>query len=140
MTETASYKILVFPSGKLPDQYLNMILSKWLRSLKYGNDYFKLTESDSYFEHYNSFIRKLLSQPETEVRIAALSDDLDVALGWSVSRGSILDYVHVHTHMRKQGIGSALIPKGITSITHLTRVAMAIWQSKYPEFIFNPFQ
>lgn len=140
MTENASYQVIMFPGEKLPEQYLNMILSKWLRSLRYGNDYFKLTDSDSYFLHYNVFIRKLLHTPETQVRIAALSDNHDVVLGWSVSRGPVLDYCHVHKDMRNKGIGAALIPKDTTTITHLTRIAMAIWQSKYPSFIFNPFQ
>lgn len=139
-SETASYQVLMFPAKDLPDRYLNMILSKWLRSLKFSNDYFKLIDNDSFFAHYNVFIRRILSLPDTQVRLAVLSDDDDVVLGWSVSRGEILDYVHVHKNMRKIGIGSALIPDRTKSVTHMTRPAMAIWQSKYSHFVFNPFQ
>lgn len=134
-----SYDIVVYMGKNLPEQYRNMILSKWMRSLKYENDFFRLADSASFFEYYNRYIDHILNKPGTEVRLAALSDNRDVVLGWSISRGEILDYVHVRRDMRKQGIGSDLVPKTITTITHLTRPALLIWQSKYPGFIFNPF-
>lgn len=136
---SSTYSILSYPAKDLPPQYLNMILSKWLRSLKYGNDYYRLIDSAAYFAHYNNFILHLLKKPDTIVRLAVLTDDHDVVLGWSVHRGDVLDFIHVHKDMRKQGIGSSLLPKDIKTITHITTPAMFIWSSKYPHFIFNPF-
>jgi GNAT superfamily N-acetyltransferase len=72
------------------------------------------------------------------VRLAVLSDDRDVVLGFSVSREDILDYVHVHKDMRKQGVATSLIPKDIKIITHLTKTALLVWP-KYENITFNPF-
>lgn len=116
-----------------------MIFSKWLRSLRYGNDFFKLIDPEAYYSRYEAMIQRILRAPETEVRLAVLSDDHDVVLGFSVSRGSALDYVHVHKIQRRQGIGKNLVPDGITTITHLTKTRLTIWGSKYGEWKFNPF-
>ncbi len=123
----------------MPQQYLNMILSKWLRSLRYGNDYYKLIESDAYYDNYNHFIFSLIKCKQSVVRLAVLTEDPDVVLGWSLYRGHILDFIHVHKDMRNQGIGTSLMPKEISTITHLTKVGMSIWNSKYPDLKFNPF-
>lgn len=135
----SSYSVISFPAKDLPEQYLNMILSKWMRALRYGNDYFKLVDSDSYFLYYNRFIKYLLQQKQTQVRLAVLSDNFDVVLGFAVYRGEVLDFVHVHKDMRKQGIARALVPDGITTFTHITRTAMNVWSEKRPELKFNPY-
>jgi GNAT superfamily N-acetyltransferase len=116
-----------------------LIFSKWLRSLRYGNDYFKLIDPPAYYAAYHRFIQNILNHPDTSVRLAVLSDDADVVLGFSVSRGTILDYVHVHKDQRRQGIGRQLVPKGIDTITHLTRTGLSIWGSKMAGVKFNPF-
>ncbi len=140
MTEP-SYSIIVFPGSKLPSQYIPMLFSRWLRSLRFGNPLFKKVRSKDYFRNYHTYIEKLLSKPDSQVRLAVLSDDHDVVLGFSVSREDVLDYVHVHTDYRKIGIGAKLIPEGITTFTHLTETATNIWQynEKYKELKFNPF-
>lgn len=116
-----------------------MVLSKWMRSLKYGNDYFKLVDNDAYFENYNVFIKHILNKKGVIVRLAVLTEDRDVVLGWSVFEGPILHFVHVHKDMRKQGIGTSLVPRGMKVITHLTKIGLSIWASKYQDVIFNPF-
>lgn len=118
--------------------YRNMIISRWARSYRFGNDYIKLADSDSYFEAYTLYISQVISSANTTVRIATLQDETDVALGFSVTRGDILDYVHVQKDFRKQGIGAFLVPKNIKVITHLTRTAIRLW-GKVPDTIFNPF-
>lgn len=139
-TGVDSYKILVFgPTERVPDQYHSLIYSKWMRSYRYGNDYIKLADSDSYYATYIRHITRVLSDSQTVVRLAVLSDDKDVVLGFSVSRGTILDYVHVHKDMRRIGIGTKLIPPGIEWFTHLTRTAMTIWGSKYKDWKLNLF-
>ena len=135
---TSSYQILQFPGAKLPKCYTSLIYSKWLRSLRYGNDYFKLIDPESYYHTYNKHIDFILGHPDTTVRLAVLSDNHDVVLGFSIIRNTILDYVHVHKDQRNHGIGRTLVPSGILTITHLTKIALAIWP-KYPKVKFNPF-
>jgi hypothetical protein len=138
-SKESSYKVISFNAIIMPKQYINMIYSKWLRSLRFGNDYFKLIEPKAYFEAYNAYIKTILERPTTTVRIAALTDDLDVALGFSVAENNTLHYVHVHRDNRKQGIGRSLVPFKVETITHITKTGLVIWAEKLPTAIFNPF-
>lgn len=135
----SSYRVITYPGPELPGTYRPMILSKWLRSLRFGNDMYRLIDTDAYYRVYHALIEKILAQPETTVMIAALSEDPDVVIGFSVSRGTILDYVHVPREQRQQKIGTSLVPEGIDTITHLTKTALSIWGSKYGSWKFNPF-
>src|ERR1700751_1866539 len=56
-----SYTVLAFRGKDLPDQYLNLIRSKWMRSLRTGNDFFKLASAKEYYQAYGLFIPKILS-------------------------------------------------------------------------------
>ena len=133
-----SYDIISFKGNKLPFNYINLIYARWLRSLRFGNDYFNLINSKDYYSSYQKQISFLLQQPETTIKLAVLSDDHDVVLGFSISRGDILDYVHVHKDQRRQGIAKSLIPKEIKIITHLTKTALLVWP-KSENITFNPF-
>lgn len=135
-----NYLIIKKSGGALSTELKNMVLSKWLRSLRYGNDYFKLMDGDSYFQAYGHYISRLLLMPDCVVRLAVLNDDKDVCLGFSVIRGMTLDYCHVHHTQRKQGIGTALVPQNISVITHLTKTGMAIWRNKMYHAVFNPWK
>lgn len=140
-TPQASYQIISYRAQALPEAYRNMIYAKWMRSLRTGNDYFKLIQPRIYYDVYNQYIKSILARPLTIVRLAVLSDDPDVVLGFSVSEDShILHYCHVHTDSRNQGIGSSLVPFQVAVITHITKIGLSIWNSKYPDAIFNPFQ
>ena len=135
---TTSYDIIAFQGNKLPSNYHNLIYSRWLRSLRFGNDYYKLIDSKAYYDSYQKHVAYLIHHPEAVVKLAVLSDDHDIVLGFSVSRNYILDYVHVHKDQRRQGIGTSLVPKDITVVTHLTKTALLIWP-KHPNVTFNPF-
>lgn len=137
--EESSYRVIPFLGTTFPVTYRNMVYSKWMRSLRYGNDYFKLIDSKAYYATYDRYIGLLLERPKTVVRVALLSDDLDVALGFSVSEGHALHYVHVQKDMRNKGIGTSLVPFEVKTITHLTKNGLAIWSSKLPMASFNPF-
>lgn len=134
-----TYTIYAYPGVDFPDQYKNFVRSKWIRSYRYGNDFIKLADADSYFATYTYYITTLILKPETIVRLALLTEDTDVALGFSVSRGNILDYIHVHKDYRKSGIGMKLLPKNIDTFTHLTKTGMKLWPTKMPQAKFNPF-
>lgn len=135
-----TYVVFRYLGLTLPRTYTNFVISRWSKSYRYGNDYIKLIDSDSYFATYTTYIMRLLTQRETMVRIACLADEPDTALGFSVTRGNILDYVHVHKDARKHGIGSLLIPDGIETITHLTKTGLKLWPTKMPKVIFDPFK
>lgn len=134
-----TYTVISYPGILLPASYIGLVYSKWKRSLRYGNDYFRLITPESYYAAYDAYITKILRSANAVVRLAVLSDDHDVALGFAVTRGSILDYVHVQKDMRRYGIGTKLVPAEITTITHLTRTGLSIWGSKFKDWKFNPF-
>lgn len=147
----SAYTVVQYSGKDLPASYRGLIYSKWLRSLRHGNDYFKLIDGKSYYESYSAYISMLLLKPECVVRLAVLADDRDVVLGFSVSRGTVLDYVHVLrirlkvptgfdvTDYRRHGIGTKLIPKGIDTFTHITKTWLIVWGNKFPQWRFNPF-
>jgi GNAT superfamily N-acetyltransferase len=116
-----------------------MVLSKWMRSLRYGNDYFKLIDSDAFYNVYQRYLKNILNRPAATIRLAVLSDDHDVVLGFCVTEGGSLHYVYVQQEQRNKKIGAALIPKGIQVITHLTKAGMSIWHKKLSHLTFNPF-
>lgn len=114
------------------------IFSTWLRGLRYGNDWFELIESGAYYTEYHRVIESLLGLSNVSVRVACLKEDPEVILGYAIHSGAKLHWVHVKTAWRGIGIAKSLVPKEISTVTHLTKVGKAIL-SKHPEVRFNPF-
>ena len=137
--EQASFEIVAYPAKDLPKDYESFVYAKWLRSLKHGNDYFKLVDSDPFFAAYKVYIKALLSRPMCVLRFACLKDDPDTLLGWSLMERTTLHYVFVQYEFRNTGIAKALVPGTIDTITHLTKSGMSIWHNKLPSARFNPF-
>lgn len=134
----AGYVIDQVRGDELPHEFRNLVYSKWMRSLRFGNHFFKLIDSEAYYSSYKVYIDRVLRMPLTHIRFAVLADDRDVVLGFSVVRVNILDYVHVHKDQRRLGIGANLV-KGVDTFTHLTKTGMTIWNNKYSSWKFNPF-
>jgi len=145
-----TYKIVTYKAVNLPPQYINLVLSKFLRSLRYGNEYFKLIDKNSYFSVYDAYFKVLMSRPEAIIKLAVLSDDEDVVLGWSLTEPNKLHYVYVNSTHRKLGIGKELTRESFNTITHLTTIGLSIWGNKYNNdpsrevpgktlVVFNPF-
>jgi hypothetical protein len=132
----SSYKIIDFVGRNLPEQYHAMIYSKWRRSLRDGNDYFKLTEPMSFMKHYDLYIQSILNR--SNVMMAVLSDDEDVCLSWAVMSGSTLHYVWTHPEGRRTGIAKSIL-EPFDKFTHLTKTALIIWPKSFPEAKFDPF-
>lgn len=124
----------------MPDEFYPLILSKWLRSLRFGNDHYRVMESSAYYSQYGIIVNDILNQPDCKVRLAVLTDDHDNVQGFSVFREDILDYIYVHKDMRRIGIAATLLPKGIKQISHLTKTGVTIWEKKYGHWVFNPFE
>lgn len=135
----SQYAIVAHRGYQLPESYQPIVFSQWLRSLRFGNDFFKLIDSDDYFEAYHRYIEQVLDHPDAMVRFATLADNLDVVLGFSVCRDNILDYVYVGKDYRLIGIARSLVPAGVDTITHLTRTGLTIWGNKNKPWKFNPF-
>ncbi len=146
----STYSIIKYKSSELPKQYQSMVLSKWLRSLRHGNPLFKSIDSIPYYRQYQQYIELLLSRPNSIIRLAVLTDEPDTVLGFSVARDEILDYIYVNgpikgldedSTSRRKGIGRMLMPKTITTMTHVTLTAIDIWRNnpKYKKLKFNPF-
>lgn len=134
--------VLAFNGFELPAQYQNMVLSKWMRTLRYGNEYFKLIDSDAYYASYRTYITTMLAKQcptFATVRLALLTEDKDICLGWSVTEDSILHYVYVASEQRGRGLARLLVPQNIDTFTHLTKTGMSLWNTKAKEMKFNPF-
>lgn len=134
-----TYSVRGYWGHSLTENHRNLILSKWIRSLRHGNDFFRLMDYRPYHAAYQHYIVTTLSKPRAVVRFALLTDEPDVILGFSVTRENILDYIHVHKDCRKIGIGRSLVPDSIDTITHVTRTGLTIWGSKAKHWKFNPF-
>jgi hypothetical protein len=135
----STYKVISYPAAKLPPAYQSLIFAKWLRSLRYGNEIIKMIEPNAYFMAYHRYIEHLMQLPGATVRLAVLSDDRDVVLGFCMYRGSILYYIHVHKYMRGNGIAQSLTPKQISQFNHMTKAGEYLWQKRHKNWIFNPF-
>lgn len=136
--DLATYKIMKYRRG-IPSRYQNLVFAKWMRSYRHGNDYVKLANPDCYFEAYNRYITNILYRPDTILRLAVLSDEDDVVLGFSVIERDVLHYVLVGKDFRKQGIAKQLVPTEINWITHLTKIGLRLWAKELPQAQFNPF-
>lgn len=119
--------------------YKALVIAFWLRCLRQGSEFFSMTDPEIYYKAYSRVITSLLARPETTVRVAVLSDDHDVAAGWSVFEGGVLHFVFVKKEARKSGVGRALLPKGIHTFTHMTKMGRTIWKKKFKTVKFNPF-
>lgn len=138
-TPTASYKILKFHACKMPQSYRAMVFSEFLRSLRFGNEYFRLVDAEPYFHVYHAYFSVLLARPDAILQIAVLSDEHDTALGWSLTETDKLHYVYVKKDYRKLGIGRALVSEPFSRFTHVTKIGLSLWTSKAPNAKFNPF-
>jgi len=138
--EAPSYQVHSFAGGCLLQIYQNFVKSNWIRSYRNLNDYIKLTDAKAYYEHAQYAIKRVLLSADCVIRVAVLSDDFDVALGFSATHDNVLDYVYVARPYRGIGIASQLVPIKIESFTCITKHGLKIWPVKFPEAKFNPFQ
>lgn len=114
----------------------NFILSCWLKGLYYGDSWFSTIPKDLFMKQYHDILVRLLAAPGVSVRVACLKEDADVILGYSVSRGPILDWVFVKAAWRQIGIGKSLTPPDWATVSHLTKLGKAL---KPSHIVFNPF-
>lgn len=133
----SNYRIVVYLASQLPKDFKNLIMGPFLNSLRYGNDLFKLIDKDSYYSSYAKYIELLLQRPNTRLKIAVLSDE--TVLGWCMFENTVVHYIWVKEHQRRQGIARSLLPREFDTITHITNKGINIWVNKFPEVRFDPW-
>lgn len=114
----------------------NLILSTWLKGLYFGSDYFRTIDASDFFEHYNRLFNAYLDSHFSSVTIAALRNDPDVIVGYSIADEDTLHFVFVKKAWRKKGIGRMLVPVMPKVITFLTKVGKSL---KPDSVKFKPF-
>lgn len=120
---------LVTIRGPIPED-ISFIFATWLKGLRFGNDWYGLIDSKVYFRIYHMVIEQILSKPGSTVRVACLKEDPKVVLGYSVFSGERLDWIHVKKAWRSIGLAKDLVPKNITSVSHLTSVGRSILKKR----------
>lgn len=140
-SEVASFRILIM-AGTDPalEPYRALIFSRFLHSVRSGNNWFRKIDSHAFYPAYHKLLEQMLSRQGCVVRVAVLTDDPDVAVGWSIARPNILDYVFVKRDGRRQGIGRALLPEQFAVVTHLTSLGELYRDRHFPSVRFDPFK
>lgn len=115
----------------------NFILATFLRGLFYGESWFSLIDKKIFMEHYHKVVEYILNKPGISIKIACLSEDADVILGYAIYENDKLHWTFVKKNWRNIGIAKDLVPSNITTVTHLTKVGLSIIHKKSLQF--NPF-
>lgn len=113
----------------------NFVFATWLKGYYYGSKATKTISKTSFMMEYHKVIENILSKPSTQVAVAALKDDPDVIIGYSVFDGPVLHWVFVKDGWRKMGIAASLTDLPFTVCTHQTELGHKI----RPNLIFDPF-
>lgn len=111
-----------------PDWDSACIYATWRNSAYYGVP--RGTECPKgFFSNLTQKIKEILKT--AKVRIACLSDDPSIIIGYSVVSGTHLDWIYVKTEYRHMGIGKMLFPKDIETVTdHFTKIGRVIAEKK----------
>ena len=111
-----------------------LIYQTWLKGLYFGSSWFSKMDQKTFFQKYRIVINDLLLR--SQVFVAALKEDQDTVLGYSVIQENILHWIFVKTSWRKMGIAKRLLPDNINTVTHLTDLVRNILPKR---FKFDPF-
>jgi hypothetical protein len=117
----------------------NFIYSTWLLGVYYGDTIFKEMQKDAFMLAYHNLIDQIIKHDQIDIKIAALKEDTDTILGYSVGNksGTTVHFVFVKTAWRKIGLAKMLLGDNIKVATTLTKLGLGIIRKKGIEF--NPF-
>lgn len=120
------------------DEDKNFILATFLRGLYYGNEFYNLIPKPVFMSNYDRVGDALIKN--ATIKIACLTDDPDVILGYSIlsKDGRVLHWCFVKSSFRQQGIAKSLVPYNFTNFTHFTSLGL-ILAKKFNNLTFNPF-
>ena len=105
-----------------------IIYGTWRNALWYDDDK-QRHEGDAgrFYSEATHSIRKILKNPATKVRIACLSNDPGIIIGYSVITGNCLHFVYVKADYRNKRIGSMLVPLSVETCSPvMTKIGRAI--------------
>lgn len=138
--EIAQYKILKYRGIEVPSNYHAAILSKFLRTLRYGNDLYRLIAPEFYWDTLSNRLKSIVGNPTCSVALAVLADETDVLLGFLIHRAHVLDYAWVTNHCRRNGIMRSMMPNDIQIYTHVTKHFLPVLATeRFKKTKFNPF-
>lgn len=114
------------------------VMATFLRGLYYGDSWFSLMPKDLFMVHYKHIVEALINKHL--VKVACLKEDRDVILGYSILSHDfkVIHWCFVKSAFRKQGIGKALVPSSVGTVTHLTVLGKSL-MTKFTNCVFNPF-
>lgn len=137
---TPTCDIVVCSGRSIPRAYRAYVFSNWLRSMRYGCDFMRSTDSKPYYSFYQGRIEAILDNPTCDVRFLVLSEDHDVILGFACTRDNTLDYVFVHKDFRRSGLAALLTGRRPFSVvTAMTKTGYIITSHMANPPTFNPF-
>lgn len=118
----------------------NFILATFLRGLYYGDSWFSLIPKHVFMDNYKK-VGEALTDGSTTIKIACLNEDPNVIIGYVILNKSedTVVWVYVKSAFRRRGVAKALLPKQVTTITHLTKLGKSLLY-KINNPIFNPFK
>lgn len=121
------------------EQDKNFILASWLRGLYYGGSWFSEIPKDVFMAYYHEHLERILKLSNTEIKIACLSSDNDVIIGYALfaKAQNALHWIHVKKNFRGIGVSKQLIPEDVRTATHANRVGLLLLKTR--GWSFNPF-
>lgn len=105
------------------------IRSSWSNASYFSALIKKKEEAPIYVERKYNEIKDILSY--ADIKVACLEDSRSTIIGYCVTTGTHLNWIHVKVSYRLQGIAKLLFPKGIESVTDdVTKSGNRIVQKK----------
>lgn len=111
-----------------------LLYAAWLKGLYYGNPFMNEIDKEVFFKNYKPVVTNIMLNCTVEV--ACLEDEPDVVVGFIVYKLNVLHWVYTKRNWRKLGVSKLLMPQGIDTVTHLTRIGKSL---KPGNWKFNPF-
>lgn len=112
----------------------HFIIASWLQGYFHSQPFFKEMKLHTFCSFYEKVVKALMAK--SVMKVACLESDPDVIIGYSVHQSPILHWVFVRPAWRNKKVATALVPKDITTVTHLTVAGTA---AKPKHWEFNPF-
>lgn len=110
------------------------IFSSFLKGLYYGNEFYRQIDKEAFMQNYKKVLTGLLIR--STCKVLHQPDDEDALVGYAIYEPGVVHYLFVKPPFRRFGLAKLLLPVGIHTVTHLTKIGQAI---KPKDIKFNPF-
>lgn len=117
----------------------NFIYSTWCKNQLYSNAMYKGIPKDVFVRNYSNWVGSVFSLPGLYIKVACLSDEPEIIVGYSVHTDWCIYYCYVKPAWRKKGIAKQLVPcETITTVASYTPTGDAI--RKRQGWLWNPWK